>query len=469
MYGFWILVGTFIGYYGLLDLGLSSAISRHIAGAIGAGDTDESNRVCNTSLLIYTGLGLTVLLSTVVTALLSPLFLDNPEDIHLFPKVFIILGLNVAIDLPARVFLGVLYSTLRFHIVSSIQILSLALRTALIVWVLNSGYSVLALALVTFIAGFPKNILLFYFAKKALPTFQFGKRFFNRKTAKSLFSYSTFILIIRISDRLKFHADAFVITAFIGLSAVTHFRIATLLVDYFSEIIGAVFGVLTPFFSQKDASSETKSIRKALFFSTKLSICMTSFICFGLITWGKPFIQIWVGPDYPESYTCLVILTLGMTFALWQAPSIAYMFGTSQHKLLAILNLIEGIVNLLLSLVLVRFYGLVGVALGTFIPMMIHKLFILPVYFCNASQFEYKEYVWEIAKMVVTVCCSLVLPLLISLYFLAPDYNILFTLGFVSLAIYSITVWILGFHPEERQILIKIFVKRLPPKKKRTN
>ena len=38
IYGFWTLASAFIGYYGLLDLGLSSAIGRFIAGAIGAGD-----------------------------------------------------------------------------------------------------------------------------------------------------------------------------------------------------------------------------------------------------------------------------------------------------------------------------------------------------------------------------------------------------------------------------------------------
>jgi O-antigen/teichoic acid export membrane protein len=30
MYGLWALAGAFIGCYGLLDLGLSSAVQRHI-------------------------------------------------------------------------------------------------------------------------------------------------------------------------------------------------------------------------------------------------------------------------------------------------------------------------------------------------------------------------------------------------------------------------------------------------------
>ncbi|HEV2246346.1 MAG TPA: hypothetical protein VGW37_06805 [Terriglobia bacterium] len=35
MYGFWTLAAAFVGYYGLMDLGLSSAVNRYIAGAAG--------------------------------------------------------------------------------------------------------------------------------------------------------------------------------------------------------------------------------------------------------------------------------------------------------------------------------------------------------------------------------------------------------------------------------------------------
>ena len=39
LYGFWSLVGTFVGYYGLLDLGLSSAVSQFVCVAIGRNAT----------------------------------------------------------------------------------------------------------------------------------------------------------------------------------------------------------------------------------------------------------------------------------------------------------------------------------------------------------------------------------------------------------------------------------------------
>ena len=57
MYGLWIFVGSFLGYYGLLDLGLDSAIQRYVSRSIGIKDYKEVNRIINTSLLIFTILG----------------------------------------------------------------------------------------------------------------------------------------------------------------------------------------------------------------------------------------------------------------------------------------------------------------------------------------------------------------------------------------------------------------------------
>ena len=44
MYGYWALVGAVLGYYGILDLGISPAVSFQLAKAIGEGDSESPNR-----------------------------------------------------------------------------------------------------------------------------------------------------------------------------------------------------------------------------------------------------------------------------------------------------------------------------------------------------------------------------------------------------------------------------------------
>src|SRR5579864_6055373 len=56
-YGIWTLVATFVGYYGVLELGLAAAVSRYLSRSLGAGDEEDCNRVFNTSLRLYVGMG----------------------------------------------------------------------------------------------------------------------------------------------------------------------------------------------------------------------------------------------------------------------------------------------------------------------------------------------------------------------------------------------------------------------------
>jgi O-antigen/teichoic acid export membrane protein len=51
-YGLWALVTTLSSYYALLDLGLSGAVTRHLAGALGGDNPEECNRIASTSLAI---------------------------------------------------------------------------------------------------------------------------------------------------------------------------------------------------------------------------------------------------------------------------------------------------------------------------------------------------------------------------------------------------------------------------------
>ena len=66
-----------------------------------------------------------------------------------------------------------------------------------------------------------------------------------------------------------------------------------------------------------------------------------------------------------------------------QGPLGNILLGTGRHRLVAFVSLGEAVANLLLSVVLVRRYGLLGVAVGTGIPVVIANLFILAPAACR--------------------------------------------------------------------------------------
>jgi O-antigen/teichoic acid export membrane protein len=149
----------------------------------------------------------------------------------------------------------------------------------------------------------------------------------------------------------------------------------------------------------------------------------------------------------------LVVLVLSQFFAVSQTPSVALMFGISKHKFFALMSSVEGVLNLVLSLVLVRFYGLVGVALGTMVPMVLSKLVIQPLYVSRVSVVGYTEYVKTMARTLATALVSLVLPFVVTMEFVRPDYGVLFLLGSLSAIVYALSLWLFEFSSRETRLL----------------
>jgi O-antigen/teichoic acid export membrane protein len=93
---------------------------------------------------------------------------------------------------------------------------------------------------------------------------------------------------------------------------------------------------------------------------------------------GRPFILRWVGTSGLASRsTFYVFIAIFFIRALAQSMELVVV-GLSRHKTYAAVAVGEGVLNLLLSLVLVRHLGAFGVALGTLIAQVFFTGWFLP-------------------------------------------------------------------------------------------
>jgi O-antigen/teichoic acid export membrane protein len=72
-----------------------------------------------------------------------------------------------------------------------------------------------------------------------------------------------------------------------------------------------------------------------------------------------------------------------MAFSLAQAASPRILYGMARHQSLAWVTLMESIANLILSIVLIRPFGIVGDAAGTAIPLFCTTLYFMPRHLCR--------------------------------------------------------------------------------------
>jgi len=82
--------------------------------------------------------------------------------------------------------------------------------------------------------------------------------------------------------------------------------------------------------------------------------------------------------------------------------------------------LIEGIVNIGLSIALVRPYKIVGDALGTAVPLALTMIFFLPGHLCKQLQIRLFTYLREAYLLPLLVCLPLAIVLLLMKRWFVP-------------------------------------------------
>ena len=450
LYGFWSLAAAFVGYYGVLDIALGSAVSQYICVAIGRGDQTECRKVFNAALRINLILGGIALLATGVLLLAAPWFARDAADAALFRMVIAILGVNVAITFPAKAFGGVLDAELRFDLQSWLGFLTLALRTGLTVWALLAGGGLLALAWVTLLSSLPQIALQMWFARRQATWARIGGPSIESGQLKSMFSYSAYTGAGCLADTLRFQVDPLVISGFVGLAAVTHYRVASLFINYFVNTVIRLIGPCRQVFSRLHGSRDQKGLEKVFFFATKASICMSVFVGLSLVFWGRPFIARWMGPAYSDAYWPLVILSLAVMLDVGQNPSVSLLYATEKHRFYTYVNAADGVLNLAFSLALARPLGIVGVALGTLIAAVLIRVIAQPLYMCKATGLPFGSYLRFLGSNLARCGCVMGVAVAVSAWGLKPDYVAIVGSAICATAVYALGCWLVVFTPRER-------------------
>ncbi len=453
-YGLWMLVASFSGFYGLLDIGLATAVQRYLSKALGTNDYKEANIIFNTSLIVFLFLGLISLLAVFGLSCFSHTFVKSAADAILFKKIIILLGIVLCFGFPMRSFWAIFSCHLRLDIGIYLGLLNLALKTILIIVFFKKGYGILALTMINLLCDFLNYFLTIIFSLKLATYIKISIKYFDKTKIRTFLNYSIFSFISKIAGNIRFNVDNFVISAFIGLNPITLYSIAIRLSHYYIRIISDISG-LTPVFSQYEATNDYDSIRKYFLFGTKINVFASSIVGSLLIILGRQFIILWVGEDFSESYNILLLFVIPFAISLAQRASGQLMYGISKHKFLTIINVIESIANLILSIILVQSLGLKGVALGTAIPLLFMQILVMPLYTCKIININVASYYFKTLLFPFSQSAIIILSLWL-LFKTIPinNYFSLISMGFLYSTIFIITIFFLGFTKEEQITII---------------
>jgi O-antigen/teichoic acid export membrane protein len=293
-YGVIALVWTLIGYFSVLDLGMSMAAQNHISKARASGDADECERVFWSAfwlnlttgaiggLLIYSGGALYTAYFTHVSAQMRhEVFLALPW-----------LAIAIPIANVSWVFGGAINGAERFGIFNTNQTIGTFLFQLLPLgaawWIAPNLQTVLAAAV------FARLIAALLLARGALSVL--GIRHVRGPrvdTSKALFNFGGWMLIASVTQMVGDSLDRMMLGAGLGVRFVTYYTVPQNLVRRLNLVPVALERTLFPRLSalRRDHADEiaTQSLQFLNGIFTPVAI--------GAIVVLGPFLSLWVGPE----------------------------------------------------------------------------------------------------------------------------------------------------------------------------
>lgn len=381
-YGLWVLLGSITVHFSVLDLGYGGALVKFMAQYRAHRNARALNEIASTLFFVFSAIGLVAYGVAVVVAFnLGHLFKLTPEQAEVGKWILMIIAIHISMNFPFSVFGGVISGFQRYDANNLVAIGSSIAVAVVNAAVLMAGYGIVALVAATTCVRVIAYFVYRQNAYRIFPELEIRPGLFRRERLREVTGFSIYSSIIDWANKLNYQLDELVIGAFIGSSAVAVWAPAERIITGTQRLTNQLNGVLFPVIVDSDASQQQGRLQQILLQGTRLSLVMVVPIAAALILLADPLIHAWLGPKKAPGMAGAIpiiqILSIAVAIRVGNATGTTILKGAGEHRMLAFVNLATGLANLALSVLLIHRFGLIGVAVGTLIPIAFTAFFIL--------------------------------------------------------------------------------------------
>ena len=456
-FGLWMTIRSMLDYLSLVDGGLANSVPRFVARHRANSDIEEVNAVVVTTFVTYGFLSIVVL---VVTILLSSRMDQVVQLDGLSEKVagwaLIVASLGLALRLLSNPVRGVIFGHQRLYVVNVTLLITLLVQVIVTVIALRSGWDIIGIAIADLISTMLMGTTLLFYIRRAMPQIEFKLHYFRKAKLKEILEYSLFLLLTAIFMRLIISTDNIVIGRYLGVAAVSSYALAFQLVEIARQLILRVGRALVPVYSHNEALNDSNRSSSVLLETTRLTLGLGFLLCIGIALFGEGFILAWIPASKFVGYPTLWMLC---GFAAVQAviiPSQTALLSGGEHRSVTIVRGIEGVLNLILSLVLVRTMGVQGVALATLTSATTVTLWSIPWLAIRKFNIPVKQLARSVGGQVVLALILLIAAAFLTAPWKPTGFTEITLAGLVLSIAYSFGYWLFFTSKEQRA-----FIRRL--------
>ena len=375
-FGVWATIASTVALLNLLDMGIASTLTNHLARAYALGDKPYAAR-CMTNALALTaslasmaGLAFAIVWPRVDWMSLFNVAASVPRSEVNYTvaaaAALMILGLPAALG--SKVFAGYQEVHLSNFVVAIGAVANvvglfagIALRVSMpVLLVMSAGCMTLCnfVALVVTLLGYK-------------PWLRPRLGLLDLPMARELLTSGSAFFLIQIAGAVVFSSDNLVVSHYLGAAQVTPYAVTWRLVALTAVLQSLIFPALWPAYAEAHARRDYAWMRGVFRFTLRWTVVLNLTCGVLLIVAGKTMIRWWAGPAAVPSSALLAAMALWAVISGFMTVESCLLAAVNRTREQGVLSMIAAAVNLGLSIVLVQRIGSVGVIAGTILSYLL--------------------------------------------------------------------------------------------------
>lgn len=378
-YAIYALAGDLLLWLTLLDLGIGSGLKVQAAKLQLNRDAEELNRLTSAALAGQLITASAIVLAGALLAWGMPKVFDIREDmVHEASISVMMLALGTAITLSVQPFSAVLVARQQIHVENLLRLARVLLRAAATVVLLITGLGLLALPLANLGATLVTSALTVGYAHRAVATLRVGRRYFSWDGLLSITGLGVWFSLGSLAGLTIQHLDRVVTGRLVGLAVVTTLTLSGRLYVLSHTIVQQLVNNARPMIGEllgKGRTREAVLIYHQLF---ALSIGAAVVVAGTIWAGNDRFVDWWVGGQNYGGTHLDAALAANLVVHCWVLPNRALLAAGLIVKPQTLGRIVEGALNLTLSVFLGMRFGVVGIVAATAVAALLTSCWYLP-------------------------------------------------------------------------------------------
>lgn len=464
-YGLYTITSSLITMF-IMDFGMSAAVTRFVSLYRAKGEQKKADEFMGLVYKLYGIIDIVIFVILFVVFFFIESIYKNltPDEISVLKGLYIIVGIYNIISFPFTPLNGIMNAYEKFIQAKACDLFHKIFIIVTVVIALALGGGVRSLVLANAASGIV-TLLLKYIVVRKKTELRADLTYFDKGMLKEIFGFSVWTTVASLAQRLIFNITPTIIAAVsvTGSIGTAVFGLASTIEGYVYTFATAINGMFMPKISRIITSGKKDEELLPLMIKIgRIQIAIVGFIIGGFIALGQSFIiDIWRKADFADTYICAVLLIIPSFFYLPQQIANTALIVENRVKQQAFVFIGMGAINVVLSLILSKYYGAIGASVAIFAAYMFRTVVMDIIYYKDMKLNIPKFFKESFLKMTPAVLIALAVGVLADKFNPIGGYLGFLINGCIYAGTFAALMWFVCFNEYEKNLFLGMVKKIL--------